>query len=202
MILIRHGQTEFNRVYAETRRDPGIRDPKLTAVGRSQAALVAQALAAMNPSLLITSPYTRALETAEIIAADLGLPISVEPLIAERFAFTCDIGSPLAVLQARWPDIPFDHLPDPWWPLQEESVEALTKRSELFFSRMAREAWPRIAVVTHWGFIRAVTGLKVPNGAALRIDPTRPDRRAESLFLPGRESIPATGDPYGGTYDR
>jgi glucosyl-3-phosphoglycerate phosphatase len=87
MILIRHGQTEFNRVYSETRRDPGIRDPQLTAVGRSQAATVAQALGAMNPSRLIASPYTRALETAEIIAAELGLPISVEPL---------------ALLQARW----------------------------------------------------------------------------------------------------
>jgi Histidine phosphatase superfamily (branch 1) len=91
MILIRHGQTEFNRVCSETRRDPGIPDLQLTAVGRSQAATVAQALGAMNPSRLIASPYTRALETAEIIAAELGLPISVEPLIAERFAFTCRI---------------------------------------------------------------------------------------------------------------
>jgi glucosyl-3-phosphoglycerate phosphatase len=189
MILIRHGQTEFNRVYSETRRDLGIRDPQLTAVGRSQAVAVARALGATNPSRLITSPYTRALETAEIIAADLGLPISVEPLLAERFAFTCDIGSPLATLRARWPDIAFDHLPDPWWPLQEESVEALSRRSEIFCSRIAQEAWSRIAVVTHWGFIRAVTGLKVSNGAALRIDPTRPDRRAEPLFLPG------TGEP-------
>ena len=185
MILIRHGQTEFNRVYSATRRDPGIRDPQLTAVGRSQAAAAAQALEAMNPSRLIASPYTRALETAGIIAADLGLPISVEPLIAERFALTCDIGSPLATLQARWPDIAFDHLPDPWWPLREESVEALSRRSEIFCSRIAREAWSRIAVITHWGFIRAVSGLKVPNGAALRIDPSRPAGEAELLYVPG-----------------
>ena len=39
-----------------------------------------------------------------------------------------------------------------------------------------------IAVVTHWGFIRALTGLKVPNGAVLRIDPTRPDREAGAAF--------------------
>jgi glucosyl-3-phosphoglycerate phosphatase len=105
-------------------------------------------------------------------------------LIAERFAFTSDIGSPLAALRARWPDIAFDHLPDPWWPLRQENVEALSRRSEIFCSRIAREAWSGIAVVTHWGFIRAVTGLKVPNGAALRIDPTRLDRGAEPLYLP------------------
>src|SRR5215475_769814 len=171
MILIRHGQTEFNRVYSETQQDPGIRDPRLTALGRRQAAVVARGLQAAGVRRLIASPYTRALETAEIIAADLRLQISVEPLVAERFAFTCDIGSRLTVLRARWPSIAFDHLADPWWPLEEESVEALSRRSKMFCSRMAREAWSEIAVVTHWGFIRAVTGLKVPNGTMLRIDP-------------------------------
>jgi hypothetical protein len=40
-------------------------------------------------------------------------PITVDPLIAERFSFICDIGSPLAELRAGWPDLAFDHLPDP-----------------------------------------------------------------------------------------
>jgi broad specificity phosphatase PhoE len=79
-------------------------------------------------------------------------------LIAERFAFTCDIGSRSAMLRARWPDITFDHLPDPWWPKEEESVEILARRCEIFCDRIAREAWSEIAVVTHWGFIKAVTG--------------------------------------------
>jgi hypothetical protein len=35
------------------------------------------------------------------------------------------------------------------------------------------------------GFIRALTGLKVPNAAMLRIDPTRPRRKPELLFVPG-----------------
>jgi broad specificity phosphatase PhoE len=184
MILIRHGQTEFNRVYSETRHDPGILDPELTTAGRSQAATVALALRAMNPRRLIASPYTRALETAEIIAAELKLPITVEALVAERFCFSCDIGSPLATLRARWPEILFDHLPDPWWPSREESTAALSKRAEIFRNRVAREAWSGTAVVTHWGFIRAMTGLKVPNGAAVRIDPARPDCGAELFHLP------------------
>jgi hypothetical protein len=37
-------------------------------------------------------------------------------------------------------------------------------------------------VVTHWGFIRALTGLKVPNGAVLRS--IRPDQEPELLFVP------------------
>ena len=184
MLLIRHGQTEFNRVFSITRRDPGVRDSHLTDHGRRQAQAVARVLPSFHLGRLITSPYARALETAGIIAKHLSLPIAVEPLIAERFSFTCDIGSPLAELRAGWPDLVFDHLPDPWWPPAEETEEMIWHRSQSFRRRIAGEPWPQIGVVTHWGFIRALPGLKVPNGAVLRIDPTRPDREPELLFVP------------------
>jgi broad specificity phosphatase PhoE len=184
MLLIRHGQTEFNRVFSVTRRDPGVRDPQLTVAGRVQAAAAAAVLAEHSVRRLIASPYVRALETAEIIAARLGLPVSVEPLIAERCAYACDIGSPLAALRARWPGLAFDHLADPWWPQQEEPEELLVRRARIFRGRIAAAAWPSTAIVTHWGFIRALTGLRVPNGSILRMDPTRPDRPAEPILLP------------------
>jgi broad specificity phosphatase PhoE len=184
VILIRHGQTEFNRIFSVTRRDPGIRDPSLTEEGRRQAAAVARALSGINLRRLIASPYARALETAEIIAADLDLPITVDGLIAERFVFACDIGSPLAELRARWPSLAFDHLPDPWWPAEEEADESLVRRSEHFRCLMAAEGSSDVAIITHWGFIRALTGLRVPNGAVLRVDPARPDREAEPLLMP------------------
>jgi broad specificity phosphatase PhoE len=145
---------------------------------------VAKVLLSFNLARLITSPYARALETAGIIAEHLSVPITVEPLIAERFSFICDIGSPLAELRAAWPDLAFDHLPDPWWPQTEETKDMILYRSESFRRRIAGEPWAQIGVVTHWGFIRAMTGLKVPNGAVLRINPTRPDREPELLFVP------------------
>src|SRR5438046_7802436 len=85
---------------------PGSRppDPHLTDHGRRQAQAVAEVLPPFNLARLITSPYARALETAGIIAEHLSVPITVEPLIAERLSFICDIGSPLAALRARWPD--------------------------------------------------------------------------------------------------
>lgn len=184
MILIRHGQTEFNRVFSTTRRDPGIRDPCLTNCGQRQAQAVARAVRPFGLSRIIVSPYVRALETATIIAEQLRIAITVEALIAERFSFTCDIGSPLNELRDRWPDLAFDHLPDPWWPQREETEELICQRSESFRQRIAREPWSQIGVVTHWGFIRALTGLKVPNGAVLRIDPTRPERQSELVFAP------------------
>jgi broad specificity phosphatase PhoE len=184
VFLIRHGQTEFNRVFSATRRDPGIRDPQLTATGRLQAAAIARVLRSLSIERLITSPYVRALETAGIIAAELELPITVEPLVAERFCFTCDIGSPLAELRTRWPDLVFDHLPDPWWPQLEETEAQISQRSVSFRRLIGSEAWSKIAVITHWGFIRALIGLKIRNGAVLRIDPTRLDQEPEMILIP------------------
>jgi broad specificity phosphatase PhoE len=115
VLLICHGQTEFNRVFSLTRRDPGVREPHLTDQGRRQIRAVARVSGSFNLARLITSPYARALETTGIMAEHLSVPIG-GPLIAERFSFTCDIGSPLAELRAGWPDLAFAHLPDPWWP--------------------------------------------------------------------------------------
>ena len=60
----------------------------------------------------------------------------------------------------------------------------LLRRSETFCGRMAADNSFEVAVVTHWGFIRAVTGRKVANGTVLRIDPARLQRGAEEIFLP------------------
>jgi glucosyl-3-phosphoglycerate phosphatase len=196
MLLIRHGQSEFNVVYSVTRQDPGIRDPLLTETGRAQAREAATALAGEGLIRLIASPYTRALETAEIIAGILDLPIAVDARVGERAAFACDIGSPLAQLRARWPRLTLDHLDEVWWPEHEESEAALDRRCEGFRAAMAlEEDWTRAGVVTHWGFIRSLTGLTVPNGAVLRIDPTRREAPVVPLLMPGRSPAPVASTP-------
>jgi broad specificity phosphatase PhoE len=182
VIVVRHGQSEFNVVYGATRRDPGIKDPRLTTLGRAQAAAAAEALVGHVVGRVIASPYTRALETASIIAERLEVPITVEPLVGERAAFTCDIGSTVAELAERWPALAFDHLADPWWPPHEEPEHALSQRCAAFRRAIAAmEDWSEVLVVTHWGFIRALTGLTVGNCTALRVDPTRPELPAEQL---------------------
>ena len=185
MLLIRHGQSEFNVVYSVTRQDPGIRDPRLTAEGRAQARQAAEALAAHGLARLVASPYTRALETAEIIAGILDLPIAVDPRVGERAAFACDVGSPMATLRDRWPHLTLDHLDEEWWPTLEESEAELGRRCETFRCAMAAAVdWETTGVVTHWGFIRSLTGLTVPNCAVLRVDPRRRELPAVPLLMP------------------
>jgi glucosyl-3-phosphoglycerate phosphatase len=172
MILVRHGQSEFNVVYSVTRVDPGIPDPKLTDQGRHQAREVAAALAQHGLTRIVASPYTRAVETAEIIAAALRLDLSIEPLVREHCRFHCDIGSPASHLAQRWPEVDFSHLPERWWPDLDETEEQLAARGQDFRRAMAaHDAWRSTAVVTHWGFIRALTGQRVPNAHLLRFDP-------------------------------
>jgi len=188
MILVRHGQSEFNVVFSVTRRDPGIRDPRLTEEGRRQAKAAAEALRAQRVERVITSPYSRALETAEIVARRLGVAITVERLVGERAAFACDVGTRRGDLQVRWPHLALDHLEEEWWPALEESEDGLSARCAAFRQHMrAQHDWASVAVVSHWGFIRGLTGLTVQNGAVLRIDPHRPEADAEILLGPVAE---------------
>ena len=157
MILIRHGQSEFNVIYGKTRVDPGIRDPKLTELGRRQALAAAETVRSLGIHQVLTSPYTRALQTATIIAEALDLPVLVDPQIGERAAFTCDIGTPRSTLQAAWPQLKLDHLTEIWWPEMEESEIALDLRGQAFRTRALQGGdWKGTAVVSHWGFIRTL----------------------------------------------
>lgn len=181
MLLIRHGQSEFNVAFGRDRIDPGITDAPLTELGRRQARGVAADIARHRDrqpvSRLICSPYTRALQTAAIVGEMLDLPISVDPLIRELSAFACDIGTPRAHLLDRFPAHDFNRVTDEiWWHQHDingrEPEDALHARCRAFVEHMAaREDWAEVAVVTHWGVIRALTGEGVDNCATMRCSP-------------------------------
>ena len=181
MILLRHGQSEFNVAFTATRIDPGIVDPKLTPLGHEQAEQAAEALAGTGVRHIVASPYTRTLQTAAALARRLGLKIMVHPLVRERYAFTCDIGSPRTVLAVAWPALDFSGIDEVWWPAVEEPAAATQARAALFRAEMAALAhWRDTVVVSHWGFILCMTGQSVGNGEWLRCDAQAapPDRIA------------------------
>jgi len=175
MILLRHGQSEFNLHFGATRRDPGIRDPKLTPLGHEQAEAAAEALAGEDIRRVLASPYMRALQTAGPVARRLGLQVLVHPGVRERYAFTCDVGSPCTELALAWPELDFGHVEEVWWPAIEEPAEGVQARAALFRAELAAlPDWRHTLVVSHWGFILAMTGRSVANGEWVRCDPTAP----------------------------
>lgn len=175
MILLRHGQSEFNLHFTATRRDPGIHDPRLTPLGHSQAEAAAAALAGEGLERIVVSPYTRALETAAPVARLLGIPVFVNPIVRERYAFSCDVGSPASDLARAWPHHDFGHIDEVWWPQMEEPADGIIARANLFRAEMAAMPdWRHTLVVSHWGFILSMTGTSAMNGTWLRCDPTLP----------------------------
>jgi broad specificity phosphatase PhoE len=82
MILwVRHGQSTWNVL---DRLQGHELSPPLTELGREQAQDAAESLSDRGVVRLLSSPATRALETAEILAAHLGLEVEVEPLLLEK----------------------------------------------------------------------------------------------------------------------
>lgn len=79
---MRHGQSEWNL----TRRTQGQTvHPRLTPLGRAQARAAAAAIAADGPvSQVVTSDLVRAVETAEVIAGVLGVPVRHDVRLREQ----------------------------------------------------------------------------------------------------------------------
>lgn len=182
MILLRHGQTVFNLHFGRRRVDPGVPDPGLTELGQRQATAAARELAETPIRRIVASPYRRALETAAIVARTVGCGVEVDADVRERAGYSCDIGSPLATLEADWPHLDFGDLADDWWAYRhgdpqmrglDESEAALNRRIARFRERAAARAdWRETLVVCHWGSIRAMHGETVANGQYVRHDPT------------------------------
>jgi probable phosphoglycerate mutase len=75
--IVRHGTTEW----MERGLTHGVRDSRLSALGREQAQLVAARLKQDSFDAFYTSPAGRAVETARIIAAEIGMqPVILEGL--------------------------------------------------------------------------------------------------------------------------
>ncbi|MBD8607500.1 histidine phosphatase family protein [Aeromicrobium sp. CFBP 8757] len=82
MILwVRHGQSTWNVL---DRLQGHELSPPLTDLGREQAQHAAETLAGRGVVRLLSSPATRALETAQVIGAHLGLEVEVEPMLLEK----------------------------------------------------------------------------------------------------------------------
>jgi probable phosphoglycerate mutase len=79
IILVRHGQTEWNK--KEIFR--GRTDIPLSSIGTKQAQLVAKNLRDFHAEIIYASPLKRALGTAEIIGSKLHIPVVPEPNLIE-----------------------------------------------------------------------------------------------------------------------
>jgi ribonuclease H / adenosylcobalamin/alpha-ribazole phosphatase len=99
-LLLRHGQTALSI----ERRFAGRGDVPLTDIGLAQAAAAAARLAKRGGiDLVLTSPLSRARDTAAAVAAAAGVPLDVDDDLAET-DFGSWEGLTFGEVMARWPD--------------------------------------------------------------------------------------------------
>jgi probable phosphoglycerate mutase len=151
LFVARHGQTEWNREH----RWQGWADPPLNTTGREQAAELGEVLSGRGLALVVSSDLRRAAETAEIAAARLGLPVTLDARLRE-----VDVGEwsglTSAEVEARFPDGYRRRREGRTGWKEGEELGAMAERVVAALLDLAdRHAGQRVLVVTHGGPLRA-----------------------------------------------
>ena len=166
--LARHGETEWNRIG----RWQGATDIPLSDVGRAQARLLADRLRDLRIGRVHASQLSRALETAQIIAARLGAPApAADPRLRER-GYGAFEGLTREECAERFPGVWEQYLADrrvvpPGAEPQAEVTERITAAMTEIAAAVEDQSEPgAILVVSHGGvirsFIHATTGVVPP----------------------------------------
>ena len=154
--MVRHGESVSN-ADPEMASLPLEEGDRLTERGREQARLAGEALAGLEPTALLSSTMGRAIETAEIIAETIGLPIVEIPYITElRESRDYDSMSAEEQKLRRWSVWMREHGDDPDFSWHGgESFEQVRGRVRRLKDELESEhEGGRPLVVTHGIFLR------------------------------------------------
>jgi probable phosphoglycerate mutase len=146
LILIRHGETEFNA--ARVIQTPAA---VLSDNGRRQAQLLASRLTGGGVTRILSSDFPRALETAQFVSQNTGIAVEEEPALRER-----DFGD----LRGRsYDSLPFNPLPADFSPPNGESSEAFYLRLDVAWQSIvacSAQTSGHLLIVTHGLVCRAL----------------------------------------------
>lgn len=144
--FVRHGETDWNR----QGRFQGVQDIPLNDEGRRQAQALASAWN-LPAEVLISSPLSRARETAEILGRTVGLAAQrFDPLLIER-DYGQGAGLTMAERRSRFPD---GKIPGVEAPL------TIQGRARAFLDLVVRDfAGRTVVAVSHGGLINVVLWL-------------------------------------------
>ena len=166
LILVRHGESEGNRDRTFT-QSPEV---PITAVGREQARSAAQRIATRHaPARVVASPYTRARQTAEIIAAAFDLGVEIEAALREQ-SFGIFAGRPYDSLVS---DASYHEGPRwNWRPQGGESLIDVYERAVPALQRIAQESVGQdVVIVSHGGVMLALCAFVTGSWEELTVTP-------------------------------
>lgn len=143
----RHGLSELNI----KGHFAGSTDTPLAEEGRKQARLAGQKAKDLGIDLIVASPLSRAKETAEIIAKEVGYPVEnihINDLLVERHFGELE-GKPWS------PDLDLDGISD------IETVDSLIERAHLALKWIESLPGNNVLVVSHGSFGRALRSVLI-----------------------------------------
>jgi uncharacterized phosphatase len=160
VLVVRHGQSVWNA----DGRWQGHADPPLSALGTLQAKVAASSLGSVDA--IVASDLARAVDTARIIAGQLGVgPVDVDPRLREVDAGEWT-GLTRDEIEAAWPGwLAEGHRPPAFEHWEHVAVRVVHALHDL----AARHPGGDVLVVSHSGVIRSVerhlagAGPMVPN---------------------------------------
>jgi len=172
LILVRHGETEFNRQRLILGRGP---EP-LNATGQAQALAAAVAVSRNAPFVLYSSPIVRTIQTAEAIASECSVAFTPMPGLEEIDAGDLE-GLTGSQLQEQYPDVMRGWRNDPASAKMPngESLGDVQNRTWAVINDIAqRHEDDTVVVVTHNFPIQAILckalGMPLNNFRQLRVD--------------------------------
>ena len=153
--LIRHGETEHNRIGVGLGHD----DVALTELGKAQARALAERMEDAPLDAVFTSPLCRARQAADAIALAHGLAVEARDELLEL-----DIGDteglPFAAVRERWPDFAArwlgEEVADAVMPGGESLRQLAARLVPLLGEIQGRPAESVVAVVAHNFVIKTI----------------------------------------------
>ena len=172
--LVRHGEADYDLI--GRRHWPGkLADlAPLTALGVGQAAAAGEQLDDVGAVKLLSSPFTRTMQTASAVSCRISLPIEVDLDLHEWLPDDTFRWHDLAGVHALVAD--FDSCGGEWPPGERrvwEPLSSVRRRSAAVLRRAAASVTGSgsIIAVCHEMVIRSVTGeVKTRHGQVRRID--------------------------------
>lgn len=147
LILIRHGETDWNY----EGRYQGQADPPLNEVGIEQAKDLANSLREVQIDVLYSSPLRRALQTAQILAERLRIPLITDPRLMEINQGEWETRL-RAEIEDNYPELFHAWQTKPWkvTPPGGENLDAVKARVDQAIDEiLVKEQSRSIGLVTH-----------------------------------------------------
>lgn len=157
--FVRHGQSVAN--IGELEQGP---EEPLSDLGRRQAAFVGKRLQDIAVTRILSSPYERTKETAQIIASEIAKPLSFSELFVERRPPTELIGKPgdgpeTQAARLIWER---ERKTNPSFRYSdEETFTEIKDRARDALAFLIAEQADHAVVVTHGGFLKVLASYMV-----------------------------------------